>query len=87
LTFDGVRFAAYSEDHLPTHVHGFYADAEVLVELRSNGVLAMPRRDSIRPPNAKRSEVAKIVNTASLHREELLALFGRVHAAAGRSND
>ena len=34
LRFDGVRFVAYPQDHEPVHVHGFYAEVEVIVELR-----------------------------------------------------
>jgi hypothetical protein len=32
-TFDGVRFAAYTDDHPPPHVHGFYAGVVVVMEL------------------------------------------------------
>ena len=40
-TLDGVWFAAYSDDHLPVHVHGRYAGIEVLVEF-ADGECAWP---------------------------------------------
>jgi hypothetical protein len=35
IRFNGVRFVAYPEDHEPRHVHGFYAETEVIVEFRN----------------------------------------------------
>lgn len=32
-TYDGVRFMVYPLDHPPPHVHGFYAEVEVILEL------------------------------------------------------
>jgi hypothetical protein len=32
-TCDGVRFVAYPKDHPPPHVHGSYAETEVILEL------------------------------------------------------
>ncbi|MEO7028728.1 MAG: hypothetical protein ABI147_04930 [Acidobacteriaceae bacterium] len=54
--FDGVQFAAYTDDHPPPHVHGFYAGMEVILELSfaEKKVRLADRKDRVRPPNAKR---------------------------------
>jgi len=76
-------FVAYSNDHPPSHVHGFAGDAEVIVDLRIDGRIALAERnDAIRPGNAKRSDVRKILNEAALHFEELAALWEAIHGEA-----
>jgi hypothetical protein len=83
LKFDGVLFVAYSNDHLPRHVHGFLSETEVIVDLRLDGNVALSRRsDVIRPTNAKRSDVKKILNIAALHFEELVELWEGIHGKA-----
>jgi uncharacterized protein DUF4160 len=83
LKFDGVLFVAYSNDHPPRHVHGFASDIEVIVDLRLDGTVALAKRDdAIRPANAKRSDVKKILNAAALHFEELAALWEDIHGEA-----
>jgi hypothetical protein len=80
LRFGGVLFVAYSNDHSPRHVHGFAGETEAIIDLRFDGTVALaPRNDAIRPANAKRSEVKKILNTAALHFEELAALWEEIH--------
>ena len=32
LRYRSFRFVAYSNDHLPRHVHAFFADAEVIID-------------------------------------------------------
>ena len=55
IKFEGVRFAAYSNDHDPMHVHGFYAEVEVIVDLRADGKISLAdRTDAIRPSNASK---------------------------------
>ena len=57
LRFDGVRFTAYTMDHAPRHVHGFYADVEVIVDLRADGKLSLANRaDAIRPGNGSKAD-------------------------------
>jgi len=83
LRFDGVRFVAYSNDHPPRHVHGFAGETEAIVDLRPNGTVALAKRDdAIRPANAKRSEVKKILSTAALHFEELVELWEEARGKA-----
>ncbi len=76
LRFDGVLFVAYSNDHPPRHVHGFAGETEAIIHLRLDGAVALAERDdAIRPANAKRSDVKKVLNAAALHFEELAALW------------
>ena len=83
LRFDGVLFVAYSNDHLPRHVHGFTGDTEAIVDLRLDGAVALADRvDAIRPGNAKRRDEKKILNMAALHFEELAALWEAIHGEA-----
>jgi hypothetical protein len=80
ITFDGVRFVAYPNDHLPPHVHGFYAETEVVVDLcEGNKVALADRKNAIRPPNAKKSNVKKILDSAANHVEALVALWEMNH--------
>ncbi len=80
LKFDGVRFVVYSNDHPPRHVHSFVGDAEVIVDLRLDGTVALADRDdAIRPGNAKRSDIRKALNTAVEHFDELAELWESIH--------
>jgi hypothetical protein len=83
LRFGGVLFIAYSNDHLPRHVHGFAGDTEAIVDLQLDGTVALAdRSDAIRPANAKRRDVKKILNAAALYFEELAALWEAIHGEA-----
>ena len=81
IRFEGVRFAAYSEDHDPPHVHGFYADVEVVLDLLivENAVSLSKRRKSIRPTNGSRADVNYILQLAADHYEELVRLWEETH--------
>ena len=83
LLFGGVLFVAYSNDRWPRHVHGFTGDTEAIVDLRMDGTVALAERnDAIRPANAKRRDVKKILNAAALHFEELAALWEAIRGEA-----
>lgn len=83
LKFDGILFIVYSNDHPPRHVHGFLGETEVIVDLRSDGNVALAdRKDSVRPANAKRADVKKILSAATEHFEELAALWEGIHGQA-----
>lgn len=85
LRFSGVRFVVYSNDHPPRHVHGFSSGVETIVDLRVGGNVALSRRaDAVRPANAKRSDVKKILRAAATHFDELTALWEATH---GKAND
>ena len=82
VRFDGVRFVAYPQDHEPIHVHGFYAEVEVIVDLReaAREVALAGRTDAIRPGNASRSDVKHILHIAAAHFDELIELWRHAHA-------
>ena len=80
LRLDGIRFVVYSNDHPPRHAHGFFGGTEVIVDLRSDGNVSLAeRRDAVRPADAKRSDVRKILNVAASHFEELAELWRSIH--------
>jgi hypothetical protein len=80
LRFGGVRFIAYSNDHPPRHVHGFTGETEAIVNLREDRTVTLANRgDAVRPANAKRSDVKKILRAAAEHFEELAALWEAIH--------
>ena len=76
-TYDGVRFTVYPLDHPPPHVHGFYAEVEVILELdfEKRSIRLARRRNRIKPPNAKRADVNYIRNAAWKYRQELFDLW------------
>jgi len=82
IRFDGVRSVAYPQDHDPVHVHGFYAEIEVIVQLTlgDRTVNLAERYDAIRPGNAKRADVRHILEVAAAHFEELMELWRKAHA-------
>jgi hypothetical protein len=76
IRFEGVRFFAFSDDHEPMHVHRFYAEVEVIVELRRDRtVLLADRKDAVRPRNGSRSDVRHVLFVANKHFDELVALL------------
>ena len=80
LRFGGVRFVAYLNDHPPRHVHGFTGGVEVIVDLKSDRTVALANREgTIRPGNAKRSDVRKILRAAAELFDELAALWETIH--------
>jgi hypothetical protein len=70
-TFDGVRFQAYVDDHLPMHFHGRYADIEVILELSDGQAEVADRDNAVRPRNAKRSDVQYVLRTGTKYADEL----------------
>jgi hypothetical protein len=82
-TFEGVRFLIYVKDHGPRHVHGFYGEVEVIVDLLAEGkVRESSRRDAVTPPNGKRSDIRRILATAAAHSTELNELWEKTHGTA-----
>ena len=70
----------YSNDHPPRHVHGFSGETEAIVDLRANRTVALANRaDAVRPANAKRSDVKKILWAAAERFDELAALWEALH--------
>jgi hypothetical protein len=80
LRFDGVRFIAYSMDHEPRHVHGFYAEVEVIVDLMADGNVALASRsDAVRPGNGSRADIRYVLTKAAEYFDELVALWEKHH--------
>jgi Domain of unknown function (DUF4160) len=80
LRFGNVLFIAYPQDHVPRHVHGFAGEAEVIVDLGADGNVTIANRpDRVRPGNAKRSDVRRILKSAAEHFDELVSLWERMH--------
>ena len=80
IRLSGVRFAAFTMDHAPRHVHGFYADIEVIVDLRPDGKVSLANRtDAIRPSNASKSDVRHVLTVAAGHFDELVFLWEKHH--------
>jgi hypothetical protein len=73
-TFDGVWFEAYSDDHLPPHVHGFYAGVEVVVDLVDGKTRLAQRKKAVIPSNANRANVNRILRTATRYADEFVEL-------------
>ena len=83
LRFGGIQFVLYSNDHPPRHVHGFLDGTEVIVDLRTDGNVALAtRKDAIRPANAKKADVRKVLNAAAQHFEALVNLWEKIHGNA-----
>jgi len=74
-SFNGVRFSAYTDDHDPPHVHGYYAGIEVIVEFIGRQTRLSPRADAITPPSGKRSDVNHVLRTATKNADQLLKLW------------
>jgi hypothetical protein len=80
LRFEGATFRAYPQDHLPRHVHGFIGETELIVDLRTDGNVSVANRvDAIRPGNAKRADLRRILELAAEHFEELVSLWEKMH--------
>jgi hypothetical protein len=74
-------FRIYPQDHEPRHVHGFTGGTEIIVDLGSDGTIRLADQDDcVRPSNAKRSDVRKILDAAAECFEDLVALWGKTHA-------
>jgi hypothetical protein len=81
MRFRGVRFVAYTMEHEPRHVHGFYAETEVVVDLLRDGSVALAlRKDVVNTPNASKSDVRHVLTVAADHFDELVILRERHHA-------
>ncbi len=79
VRLSGVLFVAYPQDHVPRHVHGFVEEVEVIMNLQANRAVVADRPDAIRPGNAKRSSVRRVLNGAAEHFDELVQLWERMH--------
>ena len=57
-------------------INGFYAEVEVIVELRPDRtVLLANPKDAVRPKNASRTDIRRVLTVAALYFDELIALW------------
>ena len=76
-----MRFIVDPQDHEPRHVHGLSGEAVVIVNIGIDGNVSLADRpDSIRPGNAKRSEVRRILRSAARNSDELVIFWEKMHA-------
>jgi hypothetical protein len=81
LRFGSVLFIAYPQDPEARHVHGFSGETEVIVDIGVDGNVALTDRpDCIRPGNAKRGDVRRILNLAAEHFDEFVLPWEKIHA-------
>lgn len=75
----GVRFRIHPQDHSPIHAHARYAETVAIVELRADGTVALAQRsDAITPPNAKSSDIRKVLDAASDYYDTISAAWERM---------
>jgi hypothetical protein len=75
---DGITFRIYSHDHPPPHAHGFYGETSVVVLLLKDGQVGV-RVGSVRPANAKKSDLRKIVASAMRCHAKLMEMWEATH--------
>ncbi len=71
-----ICFRVYPEDHEPRHVHGEFAGIVAIVNLCSDGTVELR---VVKPANAKRTDVKKILKAASEHFDQLVAEWESMH--------
>jgi hypothetical protein len=80
IRFNGVRFTVYTMDHEARHMHCFYAEIEVIVDLRADGRVSLANRtDAIRPGNGSKPNVRHVLTVAAEHFDELALLWEKHH--------
>jgi hypothetical protein len=61
-------------------VHSFFGETEVVIDLLVDGNVDLASRvDAIRPANARRADVRRVLNVAAEHFEALVALWESIH--------
>ena len=88
LSFDGVLFSAYPNDHLPRHVHAYLGSLSAIVEIRADRTVVLAdRKDATSPRNAKRRGVKKMLDVAAENFDELWAVWEEMHERSQSSDD
>ena len=79
--YSGITFRVYSGDHDPPHLHCRYQGIEVIVELGADRTVRLSdRANAVRPVDAKRSHVRRVLDTAGARFDDLLKLWEDAHA-------
>jgi hypothetical protein len=77
---DGVQFVIYSND--PPCTWLLRRDGSDRDLLSTGDVALADRKDAIRPGDAKRADVRKILDAAAEHFDDLVALWEKIHGKA-----
>jgi hypothetical protein len=79
-----VRFAAWSDDHLPVYVRGVYAGIRVVADLLEDGTVRLsPRTRAIKPRSAMRADANHVLRIAQKFADELVTIW----SPAGGTHD
>ena len=80
MRIGSICFRLFPDDHDPRHAHAEYSDIEVIVNLGADGnaVLA-DRTDRLRPRDAKRSDVKRVLMAAQEYFDELVLAWEKMH--------
>ena len=61
-------------------MHGFYAEVEVIVDLRTDGKVSLANRSvAIQPGNASKADARHVLTVAARHFDELVFLWEKHH--------
>ncbi len=75
----GVGFVLYPQDHVPRYAHAFCGDAQIIVELRNNRIVALAqRRDAVRE-NAKMGDIKNVLIAAARNYDLLVDAWEQMH--------
>jgi hypothetical protein len=75
----GVRFRIYLQDHKPLHAHGHYAETVAIVVLKPNREVRLAKKvTAIKPRDAKRTDVRKILDAAAEHYDDIVTAWERM---------
>jgi hypothetical protein len=80
LRFNAILFSIYSHDHLPPHVHAYYGEVTMILDLLpGGGVELSSRKKCIDPANAKRNDVRRVLKIAHEHEADIRELWKETH--------
>lgn len=73
-----VRFRVYPQDQTPRHLHGLIGSGQVIVDLRTDGIVRLARRaDAV--VGVTRSEVQRVLVAATRGFDQLVTAWERMH--------
>lgn len=80
LTFRGVKFFVYTDDHEPRHIHCFAGGVEVIINLPEDGVVVLARDGKgVFSGKVKRNDLKRILSIAVENFDELVNLWEEIH--------
>lgn len=70
VEIEGIYIEIYSRDHNPPHFHAFYAEYEILIEIKTLKILAGYMPNKI---------LKKVFNIAKIYQNEMLLEFEKLN--------